>query len=78
MMAFCRLEWEVMGMMDKQALIAELLRERHNSIKTDIIKGIEDIKPEEVVNQLIDTTSKMYIAVIGYEGITTRCESLRD
>lgn len=63
-------------MTDKQALIAELLRERLNSIKTGIIiKGIEDIKPEEVVNQLIDTTSKMYIAVIGYEGITTCCDS---
>ncbi|OQB13593.1 MAG: DNA translocase FtsK [Firmicutes bacterium ADurb.Bin193] len=63
-------------MMDKQALVAELLRKHLGCVKTGIIiKGIEGINPESIVSQLVDTNAQLYTAIIGYGKVTKSHEA---
>lgn len=62
-------------MVDKQALIAELLCKRLSNVKTGIIiKGIDGIHPKGIVQQMIDEKLSLYVAVIGYDGVVQKEE----
>ncbi len=58
-------------MMNKEDLVIEFLQQNITDIKTGIIiKGIEDIEPRNIVQQLIKTKSPLYAAIIGYGDVS--------
>lgn len=63
-------------MIDKQELVVQLLSERLSEAKVGIIfKGIAGISPEDVVRRLSeDSGEHLYMAAVGYDGITEKDE----
>jgi hypothetical protein len=60
-------------MMDKQSLVTELLRERLQNVKIGIIiKSIEGITPEYIIQKLVTEENKLYVAIVGYNGIESK------
>lgn len=60
-------------MMDKQTLVTELLRERLQNVKIGIIiKSVEGIIPEQIIQQLVTEDEKLYVAIVGYKGIESK------
>ena len=58
-------------MMNKQELVIELLRRHLDETKVGIIvKGVDDIFPEQIAEQLsLDGITHLYIAAVGYEDV---------
>ena len=61
-------------MMDKQQLLSELLREKRADIKIGIIiKGVDGISPETIVEELSKDGEYIYAAAVGYDNVAV-CE----
>ena len=57
-------------MMNKQELVIAILRKRLSEIKVGIIvKGVDDISPEEIIKALAQTDKHLYAAAVGYSEI---------
>lgn len=63
-------------MITKQELVIELLRRHLMETKVGIIvKGIDDISPEEIIKQLASENKPLYAAVIGYDKASNKPEA---
>ncbi len=62
-------------MMNKQDLVVELLRKQISETKVGIIvKGLDDISPEDIVAKLATAEKHFYVAAIGYDEIHKHSE----
>ena len=66
-------------MMDKQELITALLCRHLSDIKVGIIvKGVDDIHPEEIIKAIASDGKHLYTAAIGYDEVVERSDELYD
>lgn len=66
-------------MMNKQELVTALLRRHLSEIKVGIIvKGVDDIFPEEIIKAIASEEKHLYAAAIGYDEITEHSNELYD
>lgn len=66
-------------MMGKQELVSELLRRHLSVIKVGIIvKGVDNISPVEIIKSLTSAEKHLYVAAIGYNGVSDHSEPLFD
>ncbi len=66
-------------MKNKQELVSALLHKHLSEIKVGIIiKGIDDISPEEIVKALASEEMHLYAAAIGYNAVRERSTKLYD
>lgn len=62
-------------MMNKQELVIALLCRHLKETKIGIIvKGVDDIFPEEIIKELADEDKHLYVAAIGYDEVTDHSE----
>lgn len=65
--------------MNKQDLVTALLRRQLANIKVGIlVKGVDDIFPEEIIKALAANGKHLYAAAIGYDGIIEHLGSQYD
>lgn len=66
-------------MKSKQELVIELLHEHLANAKIGIIiKGVDDVSPEEIINSLTGEKSHLYAAAVGYEEVKEHSEEQYD
>ena len=66
-------------MMNKQELVAALLCRYLSEIKVGIIvKGVDDILPEEIIKAIASEGKHLYAAAIGYDKVVERSDELYD
>lgn len=64
-------------MMSKQELVIAILRKQISDIKVGIIlKGVDDIFPEEIIKALVEDGKKLYAAAVGYNEVADCSETL--
>lgn len=62
--------------MNKQEVVVAILRKYLDEIKVGVIvKGVDDISPEEIVKELAQSESRLYSAVVGYDEVEERSEA---
>ena len=66
-------------MINKQELVTALLCRHLSEIKVGIIvKGVDEIFPEDIVKSIASEVKHLYAAAIGYEEVTEHSENLYD
>ena len=66
-------------MKNKQELVIELLHEHLADTKIGIIiKGVDDVLPEEIIKALAGEKRHLYAAAIGYEEVEEHSEEQYD
>ena len=66
-------------MINKQELVTALLCRHLSEIKVGIIvKGVDDISPEEIIKEIASEEKHLYAAAIGYDEVIELSEELYD
>ena len=66
-------------MINKQELVTALLCRYLSEIKVGIIvKGVDDISPEEIIKEIASEEKHLYAAAIGYDEVIELSEELYD
>lgn len=66
-------------MINKQELVTALLCRHLSEIKVGIIvKGVDDISPEEIIKEIASEEKHLYAAAIGYDEVIEFSEELYD